>query len=126
MKREIVVTKEDRAFLMKLFGVTNQTLYNALNLGNPEVGVRGKIRKAALERGGEIMVTLREVETIHDAEGMMVQLFPNGARLEISKLTGDARILYKGEEVAAFDNVSVAMLYDIQNIAWHLGKSGRK
>ncbi|MBD5337705.1 MAG: hypothetical protein HDR98_01110 [Bacteroides sp.] len=106
--------------------MTNQTLYNALNLGNPEVGVRGKIRKAALERGGEIMVTLREVETIHDAEGMMVQLFPNGARLEISKLTGDARILYKGEEMAAFENVSVAMLYDIQNIAWHLGKSGRK
>ncbi len=123
-KREIVVDKEDRAFLMKLFGVTNQTLYTALNLENPEVGKRGRIRKAALERGGEIMVTLREVETIHDSNGMMIQTFPNGARLEISKLTGDARIIFRGEEAARFDNVTVAQLYDIQSIAWHLGKKG--
>ena len=123
-RREIVVSKEDRAFLMKLFGVTNQTLYTALNLENPEVGKRGRIRKAALERGGEVMVWLKEIETIHDADGMMVQTFPNGARLEISKLTGDARIIYKEEEVASFDNISVAMLYDIQSVAYHLGKKG--
>lgn len=121
-RREIVVDKEDRAFLMKVFGVTNQTLYTALNLNNPDVGKRGRIRKAALERGGEIMVTLREVETIHDANNMMIQTFPNGAKLKIDKLTGDARIIYRGEETARFDNVTIVQLYDIQSIAYHLGK----
>lgn len=123
MNKYISVSKEDRGFLMKLFGVTNQTLYTALNLENPEVGKRGRIRKAALEHGGEIMVTLREVETIHDSNGMMVQTFPNGARLEISKTKGDARIIYKGEVVAAFEDISVKMLYDIQSIAHHLGNN---
>lgn len=119
-RREIVVTKEDRAFLMKLFGVTNQTLYTALNLGNPEVGLRGRIRKAALERGGEVMVTLREVETIHDADNKMVQSFQNGATLEVDKGTGDVRIFHKGKEVAMFENIKLSRLYDIQMMARNL------
>ncbi len=122
MKREIVVTKEDRAFLMKAFGVTNQTLYTALNLEKPEVGKRGRIRRTALMRGGEIMVTLREVETIHDADGMMKQRFPNGAMLEVSKLDGSARVIYKGKEMASFENVTMVQLYYIQNLAYNLGR----
>ena len=63
MRREIEVTKENREFLRRLFGVSEPTVYTALNLDKPETDVRKRIRKAALERGGEIMVTLREVET---------------------------------------------------------------
>ncbi|MDE6695521.1 MAG: hypothetical protein K2K25_01440 [Muribaculaceae bacterium] len=122
MRREIEVTKENREFLRRLFGVSEPTVYTALNLDKPETDVRKRIRKAALERGGEIMVTLREVETIHDADGMMIQTFPNGARIEISKKTGSGRILYKGEEVTTFENIMVSQIYDIQSIAYHLGK----
>lgn len=121
-KREIVVTKENREFLKKLFGCTEQTLYNSLDLQKPSSEMRKRIRKAAMERGGDVMVTLREMETIHDSNGMMIQTFPNGARIEISKKDGDARIIYKGEEVATFENVTIASLYDIQSIAHHLGK----
>ena len=121
MKREIVVTKENREFLMRLFKVTTQTIYTSLDLNQPTTDVRKRIRKAAIERGGEVMVTLREVETIHDANNMMIQTFPNGARLEISKTDGNARIIYKGEEVAAFENVKISQLYDIQSVACHLG-----
>ncbi len=114
MKREILVGKEDRAFLMKLFGVTNQTIYNALDLKNPPVGVRGKIRKAAMERGGVVMVTLPEVETWHDAEGLMHQRLKNGAELEVSKLDGDCRVIHKGKVVRKYDNITVSKLFEIQ------------
>lgn len=127
MRREIEVTKENREFLRKLFGVSEPTVYTALNLDKPETDVRKRIRKAALERGGEIMVTLREVETIHDANNMMIQNFPhNGARIEINKLTGSGRILYKGEEVTTFENIMVSQIYDIQSIAYHLGKQAKE
>ncbi len=123
IRREISVTKENREFLMKLFGVTDRTLRNALSLDLPTSSVRGRIRKAAIERGGEVMVTLREVETIHDSAGKMIQTFPNGARLEIDKTNGNARIIYKGEEVAAFEDIKMSQVYDIQAIAYHLGKN---
>ena len=121
MKRYIDVTTENRDFLKNLFRVTERTICNALSLDQPTTDVRKRIRKAAIERGGEVMVTLREVETIHDANNMMIQTFPNGARLEISKTDGNARIIYKGEEVATFENVKISQLYDIQSVAYHLG-----
>lgn len=123
MEGQIAVTKADREMLQKIFKVTERTVFKALSA---EYGVNNtlhrRIRKAALERGGQIMVTLREVETIHDAGGMMKQSFPNGAKLEISKLDGTARVIFKGKEVASFENVTVAQLYDIQNLAYHLGR----
>lgn len=123
MRREIEVTKENMGFLQKLFGVTLQTIYTALNLDKPETEVRKRIRKAALERGGEIMVTLREVETIHDANGMMIQTFPNGARLEINKHTGETRVIYRGSEVSKHWIKDIPFLYDIQVMAAKLGKA---
>ena len=126
MKREIEVTKENMGFLQKLFGVTIQTIYTALNLDKPETDVRRRIRKAALERGGEIMVTLREMETIHDANGMMIQTFPNGARLEINKHTGETKVLFRGEEVASYMIKEIPFLYEIQNMASTLGEKAKR
>lgn len=121
IKRYIAVTKANREFLIKLFKVTNRTISNSLDLDLPSTDVRRRIRRAAIEGGGEVMVTLREVETIHDANNRMIQTFPNGARLEIDKTTGNATIIYKGEEIAKFENVMISQLYDIQSIACHLG-----
>ena len=113
-------------FLQKLFGVTIQTVYTALNLDKPETDVRRRIRKAALERGGEVMVTLPEFETIHDANGMMIQIFKNGAKLEINKHTGETKVLFRGEEVASFMIKEIPLLYEIQIMANNLGKKEKE
>lgn len=117
MKREIAVTKENRSFLMKLFGVTNQTIYTALDLGNPETEVRRKIRKTALERGGEVMVTLREVETIHTADGTMEQTLPNGSVLRFYREDGRGEIWYRGKLLRTRKDVSVKDIYEMQEEA---------
>lgn len=64
MKKYIDITTENRNFLMRAFGVTRQTVQNALHFdaerGNTDLAK--KIRKLALERGGVPMVALREDE----------------------------------------------------------------
>ena len=119
-RREIVVTKEDRAFLMKLFGVTNQTIYNALDLDKPEVGVRGRIRKAALERGGVVMVTLPEMETIHTADGRMIQRFGNGAVLTFYRADGHGELWHKGQLILSHSHVGVMDIFALQDMARNL------
>ncbi len=126
MRREIEVTDENREFLRNLFGVTDRTMRNALKLDGQDTDVRQRIRKAALERGGEIMVTLPEFETIHDADGMMIQTFQNGARLEINKRTGETRVLYKGDEVDSYVIKDIPLLYEIQIMANGLGKKAKE
>lgn len=114
MKRQIAVSKTDRQFLMKLFKVTERTVFNALALDNPSSDLRKKIRKAAMNRGGVVMVTSPEMETLHFADGTMYQTLPNGAHLEFYRDDNTGHVFYKGEEVAVYDNVTVSKIYEIQ------------
>jgi len=77
MKKYIHVTKEDRAFLVKVFGVTPKMVQCALHYDVRRGGseLAKKIRKCALERGGTVMAVSPEVETLHDADGYMRQYF---------------------------------------------------
>ncbi len=63
------------------------------------------------------MVELPEVETIHDADGMMRQYFPSGAVIEIDKNTGDTAIYFGGEKIVSFDNVFIWQLELLQEVA---------
>ena len=119
-RREIAVTKEDRAFLMKLFGVTNQTIYNALDLDKEQTDVRSRIRKAALERGGVVMVTLPEMETIHTADGRMVQRFGNGAVLTFYRADGHGELWHKGKLISSHRHVGVMDIFALQDLARNL------
>ena len=112
--RKIEVTDENRKFLIKTFKVTNQTIYNSLDLMKPGVGMRERIRKLALERGGRIMVTLPEDETFHDSDNVMRQYMPNGAIIELSKTDGTACIYFKGREIKRYENVKVSAISRIQ------------
>ena len=91
--RRIEVSTEVRNKIIKTFGVTGKTVSNALNY----TGERGqtdlakRIRIMALENGGRHMASWPECETIHDANGMMRQIFDNGATIEVDKQTGDAQ-----------------------------------
>lgn len=113
-KREIVVSKENREFLKRLFGCTEQTLYNSLDLQKPSSEMRKRIRKAALERGGEVMVTLREMETIHTANGVMEQRLPNGAELRFYREDGHGEIWHKGIMKERVDSVTIPVIYEMQ------------
>ena len=103
---------------MKVFKVTEQTVFNAIcfdsKRGNTDTAKR--IRSFILQNGGIVMVEQPEVETIHDAEGMMRQYFPNGAMIEVNKITGDLTSYYKGAEMIKKENVSVRQLAEVQDI----------
>ena len=118
MKRRIDTTKELRQMAMKVFKVTEQTVYNAIGFdklrGDTEKAKR--IRSYILQNGGEMLVELKEVETIHDADGYMRQYFPNGAMIEVDKRTGDLKGYYRGEEVMDFKDVKLRQLDDIQRV----------
>lgn len=88
------MTDEQREFLMKLFGVTYQMTWYALNFypKKGESDLAKKIRKVALERGGFVVCTLPESEVVHDSEGMMRQWFASGMMWECDKKTGEVRV----------------------------------
>lgn len=64
MRRYIDVKAADKDFLMKVFGVSERTVRNALNYVGEycDNDTARKIRHTALQRGGTVMVTLPEAE----------------------------------------------------------------
>lgn len=124
MKRYIHIARTDREFIEKAFGVTGRTVHNALTFdaqkGNTDTAKR--IRKIALDRGGIVMNVVPEVETLHDYDGVISQYFPNGAKLELDKNTGDGTLYYRGEKVRKFADVRLDGIQDIQNLACMLNK----
>ena len=101
MKKRIDTTKEMRQKAMKVFHVTEQTVFNAICFDSKrgDTDKAKRIRSYILQNGGVVMVELPEVETIHDAEGMMRQYFPNGGMVEVNK-----------------ENVSIKQLAEVQDI----------
>lgn len=117
--RRIEVSTEVRKKMARVFGVTAQTVSNALRfdpLRNTPLAKR--IRAMAMEEGGVVMVTLPECETIHDeVNGTMVQTFGNGAKLVVDKHTGNATVFYKSVARMHQDDISVQQLYVLQEYA---------
>lgn len=128
-KRIIVVTPEETRYLARLFNVSSVTVWAALKYrkSNP---IHKKIRKAAIEGGGQQMVLTPEFEAIYitnrqDADkGMtryMVQPFENGATLEGSFKTGLVEIRDKyGEVRGQWQNPRVSEIRAIQEQAMSL------
>lgn len=117
MKRQIAVSKSDRQFLAKLFKVTERTVFKALTLDEPGNDLHKRIRKAAMNRGGVVMVTSPEGETLHFTDGTMYQMLSNGAHLEFYRDDNTGHVFYKGQEVAVYENVTVSKIYEIQAAA---------
>lgn len=115
MEKYIHVTKEVRLCLAKTFNVSDKTVRNALSFDKKrgETDCAKRIRKFALQKGGIVMVVAPEVEVLYDYDGVINQYFPNGAKLESDKNTGDTELFYKGERVARWENI---MLRDMDTI----------
>ena len=119
MKKYIHVTKEVRQELAKVFKVGDRTVRNAL-LFDKERGdtdCAKRIRMFALQKGGIMMTVVPEVEVLYDYDGMISQYFPNGAKIETDKNTGDTDLFYKGERVARWENIKMSEMDGIQRLA---------
>lgn len=68
----------------------------------------------------KVYCTAPECETIHDAEGKMVQTFTNGAVITVDKASSEATLEYGGKLVATYHNVTLQMLSLIQATASEL------
>lgn len=120
MRKYIHIKKADREFLIKTFGVSAMTVYNAIHFDERHVGtdLAKKIRKAALERGGIVMVVIPEAETLFDSDGYMRQYFPNGVLVEFSKMAdASCDVLRRGEVVRHYDRVMLSDIPAIQKYA---------
>ena len=118
--RRIEVSSEVRSKIMKTFGVTPQTVGNALTYRGErgQTDLAKRIRIMALENGGRHMVSWPECETIHDANGYMRQIFENGSKIEVDKNTGDACWFDpKGVKRGEQKNISIQQLYVMQELA---------
>ena len=115
MKRYIHIKKEDREFIMKSFGITEQSVMNALNFdakrGNSDTAKR--VRRLAMARGGIMMVEVPELETLFDADGYIRQYLPGDVLIELSKTDSSCIVFKKGVRVNSYKDV---MLSDIPGI----------
>jgi hypothetical protein len=128
-KRIIVITPQERDYLMKQFGCSYVSVYEAVKYRKNNQ-LHKKIRKAAIERGNPQMVLTPEFDTIYitnrkDAdENMtryMVQTFENGATLEGNFSTGLVEIRNRcGEVKGQWKNPMVSELSAIQEQAANL------
>lgn len=104
--------------MAKTFNVSDKTVRNALSFDKKrgETDCAKRIRKFALQKGGIVMVVAPEVEVLYDYDGVINQYFPNGAKLESNKNTGDTELFYKGERVARWENIKLRDMDTIQQM----------
>lgn len=106
MRKYIVATKDQRAAIMKVFGVTDRTVRNALGYdpqwGNTDTARR--IREMARKQGATTYYAVTGDEVFFDSEGNMHQVFANGAEIFIDKNTGK-------REDHTLGNISLLLYY---------------
>lgn len=119
MKKQVTVTKENREFLEKAFKVSSVMVWKALTFES-DTNLARKIREVAKKRGGVTVVTLPELETMHDSDGYMRQYLPNGVMLEFNKDSGSCDAFFKGKSVQHYEQVMVSEIEGIQNWAMTL------
>lgn len=113
MKR-ILITTDVRADIRATFGVANETIARALNY-RIDSALSRKIRAMALRKGGQVVDDSNRFDTIHDANGRMIQTCGGGkVRLEVSKETGDAVWYVDGKERGKKTALSVSGLMALQ------------
>lgn len=128
-KKQILITPEESKYIQKTFRVSNTTVWHALTYRRSNE-IHRKIRKFAIERGGQRMVLVPEFDTIYitnrqDADGYMtlymIQYFENGAVLEGSFRTGEGTLRNnRGEVVKTYKNLLLSEIGKIQELALSL------
>ena len=115
-RKQIEVDKKTREMPVKTFRTTSVSVWRALSLRDDSPKSR-RIRHAAIQHRGVLLVLAPAVETIHDADNYMRQYFPGDVMVEINKSTSHVDLLKRGEVVKSWDNVYVSDLNGIQREA---------
>jgi len=119
MDKKVCVSRGVQGELQKIFGCTGVMVWKALTYKS-DTELARKIRKQALDRGGKVVCTLPECETIHDSGCIMRQTFANGAVLEVDKSDGSGTVWHDGRKKVHLKNMTVMELYMIQACAANL------
>lgn len=115
-KMYIDLSMEERERMAKDFMVSEKMVYYALSY-KKDSDLAKRLRKIAIERGGVRMLSVPEIETIHDCRGQMRQYFPNGAMIEIDKKDGRAVVVWHGDVVAELADCYVTDIPELQSLA---------
>lgn len=116
MKKYIEVSKDTKTKLMRIFGVCERVVRNALTFESDNELAR-KIRHTAIQNGGVIYTINKEFECWYDSKGNMKQVFPNGAEISGDKQTGDVILYHKGRKVGTWSNPRLSLIREIQTQA---------
>ena len=108
--------KQTREMLVKTFKTTNVSVWRALSFRDNSPKSK-RIRHAAYQNRGELLLLAPAIETIHDANNYMRQYFPSGVMIEADKNTGHIDLLKNGEVVKSWENVSLSDINGIQREA---------
>lgn len=116
--RRINLPKSKKAKLRRMFGVSNVTVWSALNYMT-DSKLAKKIRAAALADGGTVEHSVVvpegflpncETEFVHGDDGrvrQIIQTFSNGVRVEFDNDTSTAIILRSEKPIRTYENVAV-------------------
>lgn len=118
-KRQIEVSKQTREMLVKSFKTTSVSVWRALSFRDNSPKSK-RIRRAAEQNGGVMLMLTPAIETIHDANDYMRQYFPGDVMIEVNKKSNHVDLLKRGEVVKSWDNVYVSDLNGIQREAAEL------
>lgn len=115
-RKQIEVSKQTREMLVKLFKTTSVSVWRALSFRDNSPKSQ-RIRSAAEQNGGILLMLTPAMETIHVADGFMRQYFPAGVMIEADKNTGRVELLKNGRRVKNWENVKLSEFHTIQQEA---------
>lgn len=126
MKKQILATPENKAFLAKAFGCTPMTVWRALNFERDNELAR-KIRHLALQRGGRLTGENEEAtadfETIHDtANGRMIQRFGCRVQIVVDRKYNEVIVYVDDEVKEMYSNLTVPEFVKLQGEVCEMAK----
>ncbi len=130
MRTYIKVSDRLRAELAKRFGLTNSSVWRALNYLTAG-GRSPEVREYALSHGGAIAEDdfIPNCRTEHTADEI-IQTFAGGVQVRIGRRDSRASLLIDGETAEEYDSVSVQswgnLLHHAQEIAERRAKEGAR
>ena len=124
MKKQIVIDEDCRGFLIKAFKCSRMAVWRAMNFVN-DSDMSRRMRRLALQRGGELVGAKLEDETTHEeVEHTMTQRFGERVKLVYHKPTGDITVYVDGVvERKACGIKAVTAFMDFQKEVELLAKS---
>lgn len=113
VKRRLEVDAKVESYLAQIFNCSYRMVKKAMYLNEGSELAR-RIQKAAREKGAYVELSAPECDTFHLSDGKMVQMFDNGARLEVTMQTGRCVVSHKNKVVKEVADITIPQLEQLQ------------